>query len=52
MDLSTAIFMFAVKQYQRRKDNKLNVAWLINLFSKEVDYCMDCWVAWKLHDKK
>ena len=53
MDLSSRLFMFAVNQHQRRKDKKLHLAWLINIFySGYHDYCMEAWIAWTLENKK
>ena len=46
--------MFAVKQHQRRKERKFNIAWLVNLimFKGYHDYCLEVWVAWTLENKK
>ena len=45
------MFLLAVKQHQRRKERKFNIAWFINLFHSDIDYCMEAWIAWKLENK-
>jgi hypothetical protein len=43
---------FSATQYERKKQKRFNVAWLIDLFFFwEKDHCMDAWVKWKLIHK-
>ena len=47
------LYMFAYDQHQRRRDKKLNLAWLVNLFYKNnPDYCLEVWVERTLSSKR
>ena len=38
---------FSARNYQRKKDGKVNLVWCIDLLLKE-DHCMMCWVNWQI----
>ena len=47
------LYIFAYDQHQRRKDKKLNLAWLVNLFYRNnPDYCLEVWVERTLSSKR
>jgi hypothetical protein len=40
----------SARQYQRKRDRKLNVVWLIDLiFFFDQDHCMMSWLFWNTH---
>ena len=40
---------FSATQYQRKKDGKANIVWLIDkFFWWEADHCLGAWVKWKI----
>jgi len=46
------LYIYAGKQHQRRRDKKLNLAWLINIFFRHsVDYCLEVWVERTLNSR-
>ena len=45
-------YMFCYEQHQRRRDRKLNAAWLVNLFYRNSpDHCLEVWVERTLNDR-
>jgi hypothetical protein len=42
---------FSARNWQNRRDGKLNLVWLIDfLVRRDRDHCLQCWVRWKLGD--
>jgi hypothetical protein len=40
---------FSAAQYQRKKDGKLNLVWIIDkIFYKNVSHCLESWVNYKI----
>lgn len=39
---------FSATQYQRYKDRKWHLVWLIDLVFMDEDHCMESWVKWKI----
>jgi hypothetical protein len=42
---------FSARNYQWKRDEKPNLVWLIDKLIGE-DHCSDCWVYWKVREKK
>lgn len=42
---------FSARNYQWKRDSKPNIVWLIDKFIGE-DHCSNCWVYWKVREKK
>lgn len=40
---------FSARNWQRKRDGKLNLVWLIdNIFFMQRDHCQDSWIKWTI----
>lgn len=42
---------FSARNWQWKKDKRLNLVWLIDLMIGK-GHCAECWVYWKVRDRK
>jgi hypothetical protein len=41
---------FSARNYQRRRDNKLNLVYIINILFRDNDHCWESWIKWTIID--
>lgn len=46
------IRLFCAKQYDRKRNKKLSIVWLLDLLALERDYCLECWIEYSIKNTK